>query len=332
MTVASGNQVVRVGLIGLGRVGAHHLERISLRGDLQVAAACLTDGESLEAVHPLCRNVAAGVDDLLARDDVDVVLITGPLRLRCGLALASLAAGKHVALDSPPVLSSGEAHQLLVAARRLDRSVCVVSTRRGGLDFRSACEIASRGELGSIRSARIISWGRGVPPDANGKCSSPADSADEAFEFFAYQYIGQLFQLVRRPPAGVYARIPRNAETIAGATAFLITVFFPDGADAVIDVNLGSPRAFHSGWVLAGTEGVYQGGQLAIADPSGEMCETPVCVAEPPVFDVYAGMIAASRAPNGCVHSIEEALSVLRTIEAARESARFGETVRLTAL
>ena len=162
MTSRATDLPVRIGLIGLGPTGAYHLERISLRDDLRLVTACDSCADTIHA-HPLFRELASSPTDVLARTDVDYVLVAAPQKMRCDLVLRALEAGKNVAVDGPPCLDSGEARSLLAASRRTGRTVCVLPTRRDGFDFRAARHMVQSGRLGRIEAARILTWAKAVP-------------------------------------------------------------------------------------------------------------------------------------------------------------------------
>ena len=249
MTVPAIGSPVRIGLVGLGRLGVHHLERMSLRNDLQIVAAC-NGGEEVGSAHPLCRNVLSRMEDLLARDDLDYILIAAPQNVRGRLAVRSLEAGKNVAVEPPPCVDGNEARTMLAAARRAGRALCVLPSRREGFDFRAARQTVLGGSLGTIESARFVSWAKAVPPDWPDPAGShgPPETAPEdgAFGYFAFQYVDQLLQLVRRPPKTVFARILSPPPSDPTAAAFFLSIGFRDGGDGLIDVNLHSgARAAH---------------------------------------------------------------------------------------
>src|SRR5579862_2114935 len=148
-TVATGElppseKCLGVGLIGLDRSGQFHAECLSLRSDVEIVAACDPSGDAaqrLPAPHGAERPVYARVEDLLARTDLDTVLIAGPIPERSKLASRALAAGKHVAIDSPPCANADQIREMLSAARRAERRLAILPTRRGSLEFRTAWQI-----------------------------------------------------------------------------------------------------------------------------------------------------------------------------------------------
>lgn len=331
--MAAANSPIRVGLIGLNRMGAYHLERIRLRGDLVVTDACPAGrAESAETPHVASGGQCSSVDELLSRDDLDFVLIAARQAAQFDLAVMALQADKNVAIEPPLGASAGQAEELLAIARRTGRKLCVLPSRRDGIEFHAAQTVVQSAVLGNIYSARLVSWGRAVPGDdegAGGLDLPRQDRADRALSFFAFQYVDQVFQLFRRPPRSVFARISPLLTNDPEAIAFMFSIAFDDGVDALIDVDLQSGALFNSGWMLAGAKGGYCGKRVYVADPSGEICDAPVSLADLPTFDAYAELINPPR-DDEPFSSARNALSVMRLIDAARRSSACGEAVPLS--
>jgi predicted dehydrogenase len=337
MTSSSADSPVRIGLVGLGPSGAYHLERLSFREDLHVVVAC--DEHAAHSGRPTRRpNVLSQVVDLLGRSDVDWALIACPLVERAKLALRALEAGKNVAVESPPCVDALQLQAMIGAARDARRSLSVLPTRREAVDFRAAQQLVLAGRLGSIEAARIVSWAKAVPSDAMSLSTSHAgpetSPGDGVFSYFAYQYVDQLLQLVRQQPKSVFARIRHPPETDPTATAFFISVTFTNG-DALIDVNLHAGADLQTGWMLAGSAGAYCQQRTYLAEPSGEICDTPIAAADVPPLDIYAELVQAAHSNTAHSNTVRlesatEATRVLQIIDAARRSARIGQLVELT--
>jgi predicted dehydrogenase len=331
MTPPTADSPVRIGLVGLGPSGAYHLERLSFRDDLHVVVACDEhDGPARRQARS--PNVLSQVGDLLGRSDVDWVLIAAPLAERARLALRALEAGKNVAVESPPCVDARQLQAMSEVACEARRSLTVLPTRREAVDFRAAHQTVLAGTLGSIEAARIVCWAKAVPADAASLSMSrgmpETAPGDGVFSFFAYQYVDQLLQLVRRQAKFVFARIRYPPEIDPTATAFFLSIDFAN-CDALIDVNLHAGAALQTGWILAGSAGSYCQQRSFVTEPSGEVCDMPIAAADVPPLDIYADLVGTSRSRAPRLESATEALSVLQIIDAARRSAQIGQVVEL---
>lgn len=110
---------LRVGIVGTG-FGA----RVQVRGfraaGFEVTSICSAHPDRARAAAEQAGIPVAvdSVNDLVGRDDVDVVSVTSPPTLHREHALAALAAGKHVICEKPMARDTGEAREMLGAAER----------------------------------------------------------------------------------------------------------------------------------------------------------------------------------------------------------------------
>ncbi|MCC6867256.1 MAG: Gfo/Idh/MocA family oxidoreductase [Burkholderiales bacterium] len=95
---------VRIGIVGVGRMGRRHAENLATRvPGAALVAACSPIGEELEwardtlGVQSLHKDYA----ELLANKDIDCVFLVTPNTLHPAQIIAALKAGKHVFCEKP---------------------------------------------------------------------------------------------------------------------------------------------------------------------------------------------------------------------------------------
>src|SRR3954468_13365938 len=115
----------RLGVIGLGSVftGPYRtlIRRLAQDGLVETVAVHDVDAEKRAAGARLVdAEEAASPEELMARDDVDVVLILTAMNAHGPLALAALEAGKHVLVEKTMATSLEEARQLLELGQQAD--------------------------------------------------------------------------------------------------------------------------------------------------------------------------------------------------------------------
>lgn len=323
---------MKIGLLGLGRIGTYHLERMSLRRDLKVVATCPVVEIPAEAQTD-CGTRYTRIADLLARDDLDYVLVAVPQKDRAKVVIQALGAGKNVALVPPMGVNYDEARKMLATARGCGRNLSIIPARRDGLNFRIAQQVVQSTQLGILCSARMISWAKAVPEDFDDADdalkSLEAGQSEGTFAGFAFQYVDQVLKLFGRSPQSVFANIREVPTSDATAAAFLLSIVFPDGGDALIDVNLHSGAMLQTGWMLAGSRGAYCGQRIYLPEPSGEICDAPVSTVDLTESDPYAELLLPTKSRETEFLSAREAMAVMRVIDAARKSSRSGQTVYL---
>jgi len=108
---------LRVGVIGVGWGSSVHVPAFRSVAGFELAALC---GRSERVVAVAA---AAGVADVardweafVRRDDLDLIAIATPVALHHPMAMAAIAAGKHVLCEKPLALDEGQARELAAAA------------------------------------------------------------------------------------------------------------------------------------------------------------------------------------------------------------------------
>ena len=93
--------------------------------------------------------------DLLARPDIDAVVIAVPDHQHAIIAIAACKAGKDVYLEKPLTLTIYEGQQLVKAVRKYNRILQVGSQQRSSDEFFQAASLAREGELGKIQKIKV---------------------------------------------------------------------------------------------------------------------------------------------------------------------------------
>jgi len=113
---------VRLGVLGLGSVFLTPyrtlIDRLAAQGRVELRAAFDPDPAKRRAIAELTGADAdlAGDADLIARDDIDAVLVLPSMPDHGRLAVAALEAGKHVLLEKPMATSLDDARRVLAAS------------------------------------------------------------------------------------------------------------------------------------------------------------------------------------------------------------------------
>lgn len=157
---------LRVGLMGAGAIANDHCSKINAHPEAAVAAVADPSRERRESVRR-AHGIARGFDSweaLAADPGLDAVVIALPNSLHLPASLAALAAGKHVLLEKPFALNSGEAERIAAAAARRNLVLTVGMNLRYSPEAHALREIVRRGDLGQIYHVKAFWYRRkGVP-------------------------------------------------------------------------------------------------------------------------------------------------------------------------
>lgn len=145
--------VTTVGVVGLGHWGPNLARNFAALKNADVTWLCDGNEVALErqrAGHPSAR-MTGSIDDLLADDALDAIVIAAPVPLHAELATQVLEAGKHVFIEKPFGATLAEAEALAELAASSDRVVMVGHL----LEYHPAVEklksLVDDGQLGEIR-------------------------------------------------------------------------------------------------------------------------------------------------------------------------------------
>jgi len=170
----------RVGLatIGLGIQGTGDT-RAALKtpGVELLAVADLYDGRLTRANESFGEKVATTRDykEILARSDVDAVLIATPDHWHMPIAVEALAAGKHVYCEKPMVQFWEEGHKIIEAHKKSGKVFQVGSQRPSTISHHKAKELLASGAIGELnmvdawfsRNSAMGAWQYTIPKDAS---------------------------------------------------------------------------------------------------------------------------------------------------------------------
>lgn len=123
------------GLIGLGWMGAQHLEVLEQRSDVRVTAVADTDrGRATDAAGRFGAQAYESWQEMIERGHLDLLWICTPPRTHREIAVHALQRGLNVYLEKP-IARSVEDGSAIVAAAEASSSVCAVGYQWHALDL-----------------------------------------------------------------------------------------------------------------------------------------------------------------------------------------------------
>jgi predicted dehydrogenase len=171
--VMADNGVLRVGMIGYAFMGKAHSQAwrtvnrvfdLPLRAEM-VAIAGRDRGAVAAAADRLgWRESTTDWRELVARDDIDLIDICTPGDTHAEIAIAALAAGKHVLCEKPLANSVSEAEAMVRAAESASahgvRAMCGFNYRRlpAVTVLRDLIAAGRLGEIRHVRAAYLQDW------------------------------------------------------------------------------------------------------------------------------------------------------------------------------
>jgi predicted dehydrogenase len=163
---------VPYGVIGAGTQGVYLLRHMAGLQGCRCVAVCDVDSSNLKkgvAAAGAKPQAYGDYRELLARKDLDAVLIATPLSTHFPITRDALAAGKHVFCEPPLVFKPEEVHALRALAAERPRQVIQVGLqRRYSRFYQIAKAMVAKGLIGNVTHI-AAQWHRNpgwlVPPD-----------------------------------------------------------------------------------------------------------------------------------------------------------------------
>ncbi|MET0424069.1 MAG: Gfo/Idh/MocA family oxidoreductase [Actinoplanes sp.] len=162
------SEQLRVGMVGYAFMGAAHSQAwrtVNHAFDLPLSArmsvVCGRDAEGVAAAATKLGWAEHATDwrSLIDRDDIDLIDICTPGDTHAEIALAALAAGKHVLCEKPLANSVAEAREMTAAATRAQaqgvRAMCGFNYRRVPA-VALMRELVASGRIGTVRHIRAV--------------------------------------------------------------------------------------------------------------------------------------------------------------------------------
>src|SRR5215813_546262 len=169
---------IRLGLIGAGGQGMGDTrEALKVPGTELVAVADLYDGR-LARVKEIWGNQLFTTRDyreVLARPDIDAVIIATPDHWHMRISTDAMNAGKDVYCEKPMVQQLEQGKHVIETAQKTNRIFQVGSQRVSSVVYKKAKELLAAGAIGELnmveawwdRSSAIGAWQYSIPPDAS---------------------------------------------------------------------------------------------------------------------------------------------------------------------
>jgi 2-hydroxy-4-carboxymuconate semialdehyde hemiacetal dehydrogenase len=123
---------IRVALVGAGAFGIKHLDGMANIDDVDVVAIV---SQPLEPAQQIAsdygiEHATADLDEVLARDDIDAVVLATPTPMHAEQSIACLDAGKHVEVEIPLCDNLADGRRVLEAQQRTGLVAMCGHTRR----------------------------------------------------------------------------------------------------------------------------------------------------------------------------------------------------------
>lgn len=174
----SANDTIRIGCVGMGIMGFSNCRTaLSIPGVELVAVCDLYEGHLERSKEVFGNHLSTTRDyrELIARPDIDAVIVATSDHWHDKISIAALEAGKAVYCEKPMVHQLEEGHAVIAAERKTGKTFQVGSQRVSSIVYHKAKELFESGVIGDLvlaevwydRHSALGAWQYSIPTDAS---------------------------------------------------------------------------------------------------------------------------------------------------------------------
>ena len=317
-------QPVRIALAGAGAFGEKHLDGLKNIPGVEIVSIISRTAEQAAAVAEKygAKHSSTELEDALARDDVDAVILCTPTQMHASQAIACMNAGKHVQVEIP--LADRWADSEAVLAKQKETGlVCMVGhTRRFNPSHQYVHNRIKAGELNIQQMDVQTYFFRRRNINAKGEPRSWTDHllwhhAAHTVDLFAYQ-AGRIVQANAiegpiHPELGIAMDMSIQLKSESGAICTLSLSFNNDGPLGTFFRYIGDTATYIARYddLVNGKEEPIDVSKVDVSMNGIELQDRE-----------FIAAIREGREPNSSVGKVFDCYRVLGELEKQLEAAR----------
>ena len=328
---------VRLGLIGCGQHPYKNLLPGTVAAEETVMVAC-ADVDEVRANETMqtygFEHPYLDYGTMLAREELDAVIVATPHHLLKEAALASIQAGCNVFIEKPMGVTRAEAKEVQAAADKAGVSAMVGYCLRYAEGRRTMKALLERGVVGDVA---LVTAGKGSVP-LKGWLADPKTGGGQIF-FLGVHITDQLLWMLGAEAERVYAEIKWHPETgVDQNSAYTIRFKNDVIADVLVSQNLGDSMDFieivgsagriRSDWPTNIVQ-VQSDALPEYKNPTTIVPKRPETLRDKMFADEMADWVASLMEKRDPPIGTDAGINVLEIIDAVFESDRTGKPVTL---
>lgn len=328
--------MLKIGLLGAGRIGRVHAVNIANHARSQLVAVSDVNEDAARSLADAYGAKAVSSEAILADASIDAVLIATSTDTHSDLIEKATAAGKAVLCEKPVDLSLERAQRCLNSVQGTGVPVMIGFNRRFDPNFSSIKASITAGEIGKPELLSITSFDPAPPPVAYVKVSGGLFRDMMIHDFDMANFLmGDAPKTVHA--AGTSIVDPEIGKAGDVDTA-VVTLTYADGRIAVIKNSRRAVYGYDQRVEILGSEGLLSAGNV-LENTVSKATKQGVTSAKPEFFFLERYMRAYAAEWNAFVAtildgaanpvSLKDGVAALALAEAATQSAKSGQAVSL---
>lgn len=324
---------MRIGVIGLGLMGNIHLSSYQKMKNVVINGVA---DKAEEKVKEYSKNYDCpgfgNAEDLIAKDEIDIIDICVPTSLHKKFALKSLEEGKNIICEKPIARNLSEAREISKRVKKSEVKMFVGHVVRFFPEYAKIRDRVNSGDIGEVSVVRTFRGG--VHPSVRSEWYSDPDKSGgiildsiiHDFDWLRWT-IGEIESVYTKGTA-----LNERPKEIA-----LVNVRFQNGALGHVEGSWAHPQdfPFTTKVEVAGTQGLIQhdssnSSPLNIYSEDDEGVETPESLwVKSPWYRELEHFIDCLETGREPIVTIKDSIEALRISLAARKSLESGQRVEV---
>ena len=329
--------MLRVGLLGAGRIGKVHAKAIASHDQSQLVAISDVIHENAQALASQYGATACTSEDIIADTAINAVLIATSTDTHADFIEAATAAGKSVMCEKPVDLSLVRARACLQTATSNGKPVMVGFNRRFDPSFAAMKAAVDAGEVGRPELLSITSFDPAPPPISYVKVSGGMFRDMTVHDFDMANFLmGELPETLSAVGSSL---VDPDIGAAGDIDTAVVTLSYKDGRMAVIKNSRRAAYGYDQRVELLGSSGLLQvnnqtENKLVKSNASGVISAKPTYFfleRYMPAYEIeWAAFADAISRGSDLPVTLEDGVAALAMAEAAVRSLNSGEVVRLS--
>ncbi|MGC9317302.1 MAG: Gfo/Idh/MocA family protein [Armatimonadota bacterium] len=327
-------QTITAGVLGLGSMGVGwHCAQLDRVDGIDLICGCDASQQRRALVaEKYGIETHEAYDEMLARQDLDLVVVATPSAMHRDHVIAALEAGKHCVCEKPLCMDLEECDEIIAAAERSGKMMSAYQNRRWDESHLSAVHTVDSGVLGEIFFTKQISMSHSPIMRTYGvEEFRPQWRAEKRYGGgllydFGPHRIDQLLQLLDYPEVrDVYCDLQGRVWSDEVDDCCLVIIRFANGVTSQVETTTVA-RLGIGGTLIVGREGAFRDGMIAVGE-GDEQKQFPARQFERDWDAYYRNIRAHLTAREELAVPLWQTRAMMAIIDAALRSAETGEVV-----
>lgn len=230
--------MIKIGIIGCGRISGKHCEAINKLENCKLVAVCDKNEENAKAVANKANcEYYTNYEEMLDKADIDLVSICTPSGLHAKHTIMASNKKKHVVSEKPMAMDLKDADEMIKACRDNEVKLFVVKQNRYNPPVLKAYEALRKGRFGKLLLLNTtVRWARPQDYYDQDEWRGTKGKGGGVLMNQAIHHI-DLLQLFGGPVKSVYAKLETLNHNIDVEDTGIVILKFESGALGVIEAT-----------------------------------------------------------------------------------------------